>query len=61
MIKLRGLLFEIGAPDKFTEIVKSVARSKGYTHETYRGDIDANDIKVYSKKERREYGILLLL
>jgi hypothetical protein len=37
--------------------IRNYAKSKGYAYETYRGDIDADNIFSYSPKERREYGI----
>ncbi len=60
MIKLRHLLYEVdnqenNSPDR--EDVIKAAKSKGYNHFTFRGDIDADRITSYTKKERREYGI----
>jgi hypothetical protein len=60
MIKLRHLLYEIenqenNSPDR--EDVMNAAKSKGYNHFTFRGDINAERITSYTMKERREYGI----
>lgn len=53
MIKLKYLLCE---SEEKSDIV-SIANSKGYSYTTYRGDVDAEEIFNYSRKERREYGI----
>jgi len=37
--------------------IESLAKSKGYTIKTYRGDVGADEIFNYSPKERREHGI----
>jgi len=55
MIKLKDLLLLEDISNNSN--IKNYAKSKGYTHETYRGDIDANNIFSYTKRERREYGI----
>jgi hypothetical protein len=52
MIRLKHLICEMEDPR-----VKKLAASKGYTFETYRGDVDADRIFSYSPKERREHGI----
>lgn len=56
MIKLRRLIAEndLGRNEV---LIKKLAHSKGYTHQTYRGDTDAGHIYSYTRKERREYGI----
>lgn len=59
MIKLKHLLHEVDTGEKSPEQVDiaRLAKSKGYTHFTWRGDVDADAITSYSRKERREYGI----
>lgn len=52
MIKLKHLLRESEDPR-----VKKLAVARGYTLETYRGDVDADRIYSYSPRERREHGI----
>lgn len=53
MIKLMSLIKDVEVNNQ----IKDYAKSKGYIHETYRGDVDADNIFSYTKKERREYGI----
>ena len=56
MIKLSALICEEFDNDDASAIAR-LARARGYTYKSYRGDIDADEILSYSKKERREYGI----
>lgn len=37
--------------------IKKMAHARGYTYETFRGDVDANEIFSYTRKERNEHGI----
>ena len=60
MILLKHLLYEVDIGEPITpeyEDVIRTAKSKGYVHQTYRGDTFAGEIFNYSSKERREYGI----
>lgn len=57
MIKLRHLIIENEEPSiEMADLIR-MAKSKGYIHQTFRGDIDAGEIFNYTPKERREYGI----
>ena len=53
MKSLKKILVE-GAEDPR---VKRLASARGYTIETYRGDADADEIHVYTRKERVEHGL----
>ena len=56
MIKLKSLLKELELDDVKLS-VEQYAKSKGYVYKVYRGDTNADEIFVYTTKERREHGI----
>jgi hypothetical protein len=59
MITLRSILSEIDDTNNMPnqDLVDRMAKSKGYIHQTYRGDTHDGRIFNYTRKERREYGI----